>query len=289
MEQINRNVKYIEAKATSIDPATRTISCESIVCADDQATDCLLPDEFTVDYDRLVVSVGAQINTFGIPGVYEHCEFIKETSDALRIRKRIVNCFERAKVPGLSEEEKRRRLSFVVIGAGPAGLEFTAELRDFIEQDGPKYYCDLIPYVSIKLVEATGTVLAPFEKPLQDEAAARITRPAKIYCPKTREKVSVDFTLTELLLNSPVTKIDVDTLTLKDGRVLDHSLAVWAGGIKPLKLTSDLIASLGSAQDAIKDKTRGRIGVDPWLRAYGGEGRILALKRVVVTSCPHSP
>jgi len=267
----------MEAKATRIDPKSRTISCESIICDDDRDNECVLPDEFTVGYDRLVLSVGAMTNTFGIPGVEEHCHFIKETTDAIKIRKKIINCFERAKVPGISDEEKRKRLSFVVIGAGPAGLEFTAELRDFVEQDGPKYYCDLIPYVSIRLIEATNTVLGPFEKPLQEEAARRISRPARVYCPKTQQKVSVDFSLTELLLNSPVSKVDSDSLTLKDGTVLDHSLAVWAGGIKPLPLTSALIESLGTEQAEYKERARGRVAIDPWLRAYGGEGRILAL------------
>lgn len=277
VRQINRKVNYIEAAATKIYPKSRTISCESVICDDMKDVEGVVPDKFTVEYDRLVLSVGAMTNTFGIPGVEENCDFIKETKDAIKIRKKIINCFERAKVPGISEEEKRKRLSFVIIGAGPAGLEFTAELRDFIEQDGPKYYCDLIPYVSIKLIEATNTVLGPFEKPLQEEAIKRISRPAKVYCPKTREKVSVDFSLTELLLNSPVSKVDRDTLTLKDGTVLNHSLAVWAGGIKPLPITSELIESLGQEQAEWKDKARGRVAIDPWLRAYGGEGRIMAL------------
>lgn len=274
----------------SIDPKTQMITCESTLCEDDKNKECLLPDEFSVPYDRLVVTVGAMTNTFGIPGVEEHCEFIKEASDASRIRTKLVNCFERAKVPGISDEEKRKRLSFVIIGAGPAGLEFAAELRDFVEQDGPKYYCDLIPFVSIKLIEATGTVLGPFDKPLQDEAAKRIARPAKVYCPKTREKVPVDFTLLELMLNSPVTEIGPNTITLKDGRVLDHSLAVWAGGIKPLPLTTELINLLGPQQEQEKAKARGRIAVDPWLRAYGGEGRIMALGDCAVdTETPLPP
>lgn len=226
-------------------------------------------------------------NTFGIPGVEEHCHFLKEISDAKHIRTRLVNCFERASVPGISEEEKRRRLSFVVIGAGPAGLEFAAELRDFIEQDGPKYYCDIFPYISIKLIETTSTVLAPFEKALQDEAVKRISRPAKINCSKARDVLPTDFSILELMLDCPVIKVTVDTIELNDGRVLDHSLAVWAGGIKPLPLTDDLIRSLGPAQEQQQAAARGRIAIDPWLRAYGGDGRIMALGDCAVN--PQNP
>lgn len=278
MPQINRHVKYIEASATSIDPTTHTVACESIICNNQDDQDyCDLPDNFSVDYDRLIVTVGAKTNTFNIPGVEEHCHFLKEVSDAKNIRTKLLNCFERASVPGISEEEKRRRLSFVIIGAGPAGLEFAAELRDFIEQDGPKYYCDLIPFINIKLIEASSTVLAPFEKPLQDEAVQRITRPAKIQCSKARDMLPTDFTLLELLLDSPVTKVTADTIELKDGRILDHALAIWAGGIKPLPLATNLIQSLGPAQQQEQASARGRIAVDPWLRAYGGNGRIMAL------------
>jgi len=167
------------------------------------------------------------------------------------------------------------------------GLEFAAELRDFIEQDGPKYYCDIFPYISIKLIEASSTVLAPFEKALQDEAAQRISRPAKINCSKARSVLTPDFALLELMLDSAVTKVTVDKIELKDGRVLDHSLAVWAGGIKPLPLTVDLIRSLGSMQEQHQAAARGRIAIDPWLRAYGGDGRIMALGDCAVN--PHNP
>lgn len=251
------------------------MNCQSVIC--DDLDHCELPDEFEVEYDRLVVTVGAKTNTFGIPGVEENCHFLKEISDAKHIRTKLVNCFERASVPGISDEEKRRRLSFVIIGAGPAGLEFAAELRDFIEQDGPKYYCDLIPFISIKLVEATSTVLAPFDKPLQEEAAQRISRPAKINCPKARGMLPDDFTLLELMLNSPVTKITADTVELKDGSAIEYSLAIWAGGIKPLPLTAELIQSLGPLQEQEQAAARGRIAIDPWLRAYGGDGRIMSL------------
>ena len=86
-------------------------------------------EDFTVEYDRLVVTVGAQTNTFGIPGVREHCCFLKQVEDARRIRTAIINCFERANLPSLTEEQRKNDLTFAVIGAGPTGIEFAAELR----------------------------------------------------------------------------------------------------------------------------------------------------------------
>jgi hypothetical protein len=134
IREMNRRAQYLEAKAVQIDPDAQTIACESVVC---EGNNCRL-QEFTVSYDRLIMTVGAQTNTFGIPGVLERCNFLKTVEDARRIKSAIVNCFERASLPGLTEEQRIRDLTFAVIGAGPTGIEYAAELRDFVEQDGPK-------------------------------------------------------------------------------------------------------------------------------------------------------
>jgi NADH:ubiquinone reductase (non-electrogenic) len=70
------------------------------------------------------MTVGAQTNTYGIPGVREYCCFLKQIDDAQRIRTAIVNLFERANLPGLTDEQKEAILTFAVIGAGPTGVEF---------------------------------------------------------------------------------------------------------------------------------------------------------------------
>jgi NADH:ubiquinone reductase (non-electrogenic) len=54
-------------------------------------------------------------------GVREHCCFLKQIEDSQQIRRGLVNCFERASIPGLTDEQKEKILSFVVIGAGPTG------------------------------------------------------------------------------------------------------------------------------------------------------------------------
>ena len=71
-----------------------------------------------MNYDYIIYTVGAQTNTFGIPGVREYCCFLKQVEDARRIRTAIVNCFERANLPNLNDDERRRILTFAVIGAG---------------------------------------------------------------------------------------------------------------------------------------------------------------------------
>jgi NADH dehydrogenase FAD-containing subunit len=255
-----------------VDPVAKTVTCESVVC---DGNSCDIQD-FSVDYDRLVVTIGAQTNTFGIPGVREHCNFLKQIEDARRIRTAIVNCFERANLPGMSDEERINNLTFAVIGAGPTGIEFAAELRDFVEQDGPKYYPKLLNYVRIKVIEASSVILAPFDKSLQEEAINQMQRQVQIQDEEVRKLLPARFQLVELLLDSSVKEVTEKTILLNDGSSIDDGLAVWAAGNGPLPLTLNVIEKLGEQQSKHKNVARGRIATDPWMRAEGSQGSILA-------------
>jgi len=275
VRDISKKANFLEATATEIDPETFTITCESVVC---EGTSCKIND-FTVNYDKLIVTVGAQTNTFGIPGVREHCAFLKQVEDARRIRTSIVNLFERANIPGLSDDERKAILTFAVIGAGPTGIEFASELSDFVEQDGPKYYPNLLRFVRIKVIEASSTVLAPFDKSLQQEAIRQLTSAPKFRDPSVANLLPEQFKLTELLLDSGVQEVTDETIKLSDGSEIRYGLAVWAAGNGPLPITLQLIDSLGgegSEQKNAQDIARGRLAIDPWLRVIGGEGKILA-------------
>ena len=84
---------------------------------------------FVIDYDKLVISVGAYAQTFGVPGVKEHATFLKTVADARRIRNRIIECFEQASQPHLTDTQRAGLLHFAVVGGGPTGIEWSAELH----------------------------------------------------------------------------------------------------------------------------------------------------------------
>lgn len=273
IREINRHAKFYEATATSVNSQDRSVTCESVIC---EGNSCTI-ESFDVPYDRLLITVGAQTNTYGIPGVKEHCNFLKSIPDARRIKSAIINCFERANLPNLSDDERINCLTFAVIGAGPTGIEFAAELRDFVEQDGPKYYPELIKFVRIKVIEASPTVLAPFDKSLQEEAIKQMQRDVSIIDPSVRALLPEHFELTELLLESSVKEVGDRIITLKDGREIPYGMAVWAAGNGPIPLTLQIIDDVGDEQKAMQDSGRGRLVVDPWLRVVGSKGRILAL------------
>ena len=64
-----------------------------------------------------------------MPGVKENATFLKDVTDARRIRTRIIECFEQASQPHLTDNERRGLLHFVCVGGGPTGIEFAAELH----------------------------------------------------------------------------------------------------------------------------------------------------------------
>jgi NADH dehydrogenase FAD-containing subunit len=265
--QFNLDAHYLEAAATSIDPEKQIIECVGL--SDDTSSN----DDgtaFQVPYDRLIVAVGARINTFGIPGVEQNCSFLKEVDHARSIRKKVVDLFERASLPETSEADMKKLLTFVIIGAGPTGVEFAGELRDFIEHEGPKFYPKLMKYVSIKLIEASQVVLRPFDETLQKAAVEALTE-------KPNEPALFSTTITEVILNTKVLKVDKDYIELSGGDQIPYGLAVWAGGIGPLGITLDLIEKIGGRQKVNQNVARGKLAVDPWLRVIDGKGKIFAI------------
>ena len=72
--------------------------------------------------------------------------------------------FERAGMPGTSEAEIKRLLTFVVVGGGPTSCEFVAELSEFLQKDVARWYPDLKGHIKVMLVEAGPGLLASFEQ-----------------------------------------------------------------------------------------------------------------------------
>lgn len=72
----------------------------------------------------------------------------------------MIDCFERASLPSVSEEEKKRILHFAIVGGGPTGVEFAASLHDFVAEDLVKLYPAIKDLVKITLLEAGDHILS---------------------------------------------------------------------------------------------------------------------------------
>ncbi len=210
-----KNVQYIQAYCRKIDEKANKIFCE----------DADTKKEFTLDYDILVISVGEITNSYNIEGVEKYALFLREVTDARRIRIKVIDCFENASIPGITEEEKKSFLRFVVCGGGPTGVEFAAELHDFIEEDVRKKYPGLENDIEVILIEAGDNILNSFDIKLSEYTL-------KIF---KRQNISVK-------TNSNITKVTASEIFVNDGSHFNYGLLVWAAGntATALILNSDL-------------------------------------------------
>ncbi|KAM7510492.1 hypothetical protein LguiB_009367 [Lonicera macranthoides] len=77
-----------------------------------------------------------------------------EVEDAQKICVGVIDCFEKAVLLGLTEEERKANLHFVIVGGGPTGVEFAAELHDFFQEDLFKLYPGVKDLVKITVIQA---------------------------------------------------------------------------------------------------------------------------------------
>lgn len=198
-----KNVQYIQAYCRKIDEKANKLFCE----------DADTKKEFILDYDILVISVGEITNSYNIEGVDKYSLFLREVADARRIRIKVIDCFENASIPGITEEEKKSYLRFVVCGGGPTGVEFAAELHDFIEEDVRKKYPGLDNDIEVILIEAGDKLLNSFDIKLSEYTL-------KIF---KRQKINVR-------INSHITKVTESEIYVNDGSHFNYGLLVWAAG-----------------------------------------------------------
>lgn len=138
---------------------------------------------FEVPYDRLVIAVGAYSQTFGVPGVRPHAHLLRDVSDARRIRLRVLRRFEQAASvltnganTAAADAQRRALLHFAVVGGGPTGVEFAAELHDLIHEDLLRLYPWLSPYVKITVYDVAEKILPMFDRELSAYAMATFAR-----------------------------------------------------------------------------------------------------------------
>ncbi|KAL1289303.1 hypothetical protein HN51_057747 [Arachis hypogaea] len=240
------DVLFSEAECVKIDAENRKIYCRS-----NMNNNLNGKEEFVVDYDYLIIAVGANVNTFNTPGVVENCHFLKEVEDAQKIRRTVIDCFERANLPNLSEEEKKRILHFAIVGGGPTGVEFAASLHDFVNEDMIRLYPGIKDLVKITLLEAGDHILSMFDK--------RITA----FAEDKFQRDGIDVKTGSMVVK--VTDKEISTKELKNGgeiKTIPYGMAVWSTGIGTRPFIKDFMAQIGQA-------SRRALATDEWLRVEG--------------------
>ncbi|WP_048601643.1 NAD(P)/FAD-dependent oxidoreductase [Rubeoparvulum massiliense] len=198
-----------------------------------------LEDGTEVPYDYLVIGLGSEAETFGIPGMLEHAFLIRSINSVRKLRQHIEYMFSRYN----NEPDHPEYLTFVIGGAGFTGIEFVGELADRIPKLCKQY--DVDPHlVKIYDIEAAPTIMPGFDQELVD------------YAKDVLEKKGVTF-----ITNTPIKQCFADGVVLANGQEIKAGTIVSTLGVRG----NHLIEAAGF------EVMRGRVKVDEYLRIPGHE------------------
>jgi NADH:ubiquinone reductase (H+-translocating) len=217
-------------------------------------TSKLLDWERVTPFDSLIVAAGAQQSYFGNDHFEAFAPGMKTVDDALELRGRILGAFEAAEVT-TSEAERTRRLTFVVVGAGPTGVEVVGQIAELADRTLKGAFRTIDPTdARVILVEAAPAVLPPMGPKLGLKAQRRL------------EKMGV-----EVKLNTMVTDVDYMGLTVKEGgadgeeKRIEAAVKVWSAGVQ----ASPLGRQIAEQSDGTEVDRAGRVVVEPDLTVKG--------------------
>ena len=215
------NVTFRMATVTGVDAAGQKIQLE---------------DGKQIPYDYLVLAGGATVNYFNTPGAAEHAFPLYTLANAVKLRNRILERFEAAdRNPALIEDGA---LNFVIVGAGPTGVETAGALSDLFYNLLPRDYHDLATEKArVILVEMGKEVLAPFKDNL-----------------RTYAKQELEQRRVEVRLEQAVAEVGGTFVRLKSGEEIKAHTLIWAAGVR----ANPLADMLGSPQGR-----GGRIKLNP--------------------------
>ena len=216
-----------------------------------------LRDGSTLGYDHLIVAAGATHSYFGHDDWAPHAPGLKTLEDAFEIRRRVLLAFESAE----KESDPTRRaawLTFVVIGAGPTGVEMAGTLAEIARHTLPGEFRRIDPSsAQVLLVEAGPRVLQAMPPTLSERARQQL------------EKLGV-----QVRLGASVTAIDADGLMLKKASSaegadasssrINSKCVIWAAGVAASPLGRLLATAAGAEADRA-----GRVKVLPDLALPG--------------------
>lgn len=212
-----------------------------VVSIDLDASEITLDDGQTILYDYLVVATGATHSYFGHDEWSEVAPGLKTIEDALVIRSRVLRAFEEAE---RNPDQADRWLSFVVVGAGPTGVELAGALIEIaVHAVGDEFDAVDPRNARVVLVEGTNRVLPPYPEGLSASARRQL------------EKLGV-----EVLTSALVELIDLDGVSLSTGERIEAGTVIWAAGVE----ASPLGRMLGAEMDR-----SGRVMVQPDLSVAG--------------------
>ena len=213
-------VTILTGSVTGIDHAARTITITPPVPESTQE----VPEPYDLNYDHLVLALGAEARTLPIPGLAEQAMGFKQVEEALALRNRVLSRIDDAACTW-DPQWRRRLLTFVFVGGGFAGVEAIAELEDMVRADVAKIPSIDQEDVHFVLVEGSRRILPELTEELSGYGLEQL-----------RDR-GIDVRLSTFL-----TSCTGGHVVLSDGTELDADTIVWTAGVKasPVLAESDL-------------------------------------------------
>ncbi|MGE5272472.1 MAG: NAD(P)/FAD-dependent oxidoreductase [Verrucomicrobiota bacterium] len=225
--------ELVLGRAVGLDDTRKTVTVEG------------LDGPFELVYEDLVLALGSVSRVLPVPGLADHGYGFRDLADAIALRNHVLRQLEAAD-ESRTREDAARRLTFVFVGAGYAGVEALAELSDLV-RDALRHYPGLrgVPQRWV-LVDAAPKILPEIPTRLGDYAAAQLSRRG-----------------VEIHVSTRLESADDRGVLLSDGTRIETATLVWTAGVAP----SPDLDLLGLPLD-----DRGRVPVDEHLRVPGREG-----------------
>jgi NADH dehydrogenase len=247
-----RNVRVVLAEVVGVDLEARRLQLRGM--AEDIA-----PEPLT--YDSLIVSGGSLYSYFGHDEWQAHAAELKSLEGALTLRRQILSAFEAAELE-TDPDQRAALLTFVVVGAGPTGVEMAGQIAEIARDMRGDFRSVDLSSTRILLVEAIDRVLATFPPSLSEKA-----------------KRSLEGLGVTVELNEPVVDVDEASVTVQRADETTERIptrtVVWAAGV----VASPLAGLLAERAGAETDRA-GRIIVEPDL-SLPGHPEVLAIGDMV--------
>jgi NADH dehydrogenase len=203
--------RFVLGSATAVDLDSRSV----------KATHSVTGEVTEITYDHLVIALGSDSSTHGVPGAQGHSVPLKTLDDAVCVRSKIIAAFEAAAV-AQDDVERRRLRTFAVVGGGFAGVECAGELLAYLRAIRKQYPAADRPARMI-LVAGTGRLLEQLPQRFGDRAAQMLVRRG-----------------TEVVFEDDVASVDAGGLTLKSGKRFETGTVVWCAGVGVSRLVEHL-------------------------------------------------
>ena len=219
-------IKFFESKINTIDPYAKIVS----LMGTQEKRGLTLP------YDYLIIALGSQTNFFGMNELEKNAYTLKTLNDAVVLRNRVIDMLEQAENESNSELRKSL-LTFIIVGAGFAGIETAGELYDFLLDAGKHYPNTSKQNIRVVILEALPVILPGFNEKLANFALKKLTQHGIEI--KLNTKVS-SFDGNEVIIEKISNKSNNSEQKLILESIETKTL-IWTAGIAPVDIITNSV------------------------------------------------